>query len=419
MYYPASIENRKNDFKTWATELQGLLESSLQPEVKDRLETILKLVNSGIESNIQRRITAEEYQVLKNHTCFSAYSSNPNNEAANEATYLFLINLERLTVNSKTLQKHNTEIKKLRDLAETKQALETAIESLLEQKVEAESALDSVKAAVKIAETTIATQETSFNSFMEKCQADTEALQELLEEYPSVKAQLKETYEKSSAKLTTEQTKAAAFNKELEALKEKAKNELGNALNTATFKEFVALKEEKIKKADFWGWLVLGLSALILIVNVVWLLCGGLDQLATFQAALQKGDLLAVALHPALLQKLFVNIPLVAFTVLCTQRWLRELRLAEEYSFKSACALHFTSYMELVKKVATEGHDVGYRDFLIGQINTLFTSPLDKVYKNSNAKFGDLHQLSHLLGVVSPPLEKLVTLVKQLEKPPS
>jgi len=187
---------------------------------------------------------------------------------------------------------------------------------------------------------------------------------------------------------------------------QQTKAELKNALDIATFREFNAVCQEKSQMSYWWFWggvsiilIVAGLSGFSLYIS------GAFSQ-NSFPNGIEY-------LYWLIFPKLLVTLPLVGLATFCINRYLKEQRLIEEYRFKSTCALHFNSYMELVQKLCTEEVDKEYREFLVSQINRLFTSPTDRIYKNSNPKASDLNQLADLVGVISPPLEKVVGLVKR------
>jgi hypothetical protein len=194
----------------------------------------------------------------------------------------------------------------------------------------------------------------------------------------------------------------------LEELQKQTLEELGKAINIGTFKEFEAVKKEKDFSAKIW----LG-GALLTIVIV---LGGAIWITVTHQTAIPQVktilDLLSFIAY-----KFSILFPLIGLAVFCIQRFLKESRLAEEYRFKSTCALHFKSYMELVESTCTQEVDKEYREFLISQIKELFTSPTERMYKDSNpnnlkALQENVKPLSECLELIFPQLEKLKNILK-------
>jgi hypothetical protein len=189
--------------------------------------------------------------------------------------------------------------------------------------------------------------------------------------------------------------------KELEDLQEQTRAELEKVFDLGIFKEFEGVKQQKDVSAKHWLWGALG--------TIIVIFAGAICITVTHQTAIPQVktilDLLSFIAY-----KFSILFPLIGLAVFCIQRFLKESRLAEEYRFKSACALHFRSYMELVAELCTEKVDIEYREFLIAQIQQLFTSPTERMYKDSNPM--NLKAVQETLELVFPHLEKLKTLFK-------
>ncbi len=188
--------------------------------------------------------------------------------------------------------------------------------------------------------------------------------------------------------------------KALEDLQEQTRAELGEAINIGTFKEFEAVKKEKDSSANKWFWWAFS-TILVILAGAIWITI-------THQAAIPQVKTL-LDLLSFIAYKFSILFPLIGLAVFFVQRFLRESRLAEEYRFKSTCALHFKSYMELVEQICTEEVDKEYREFLISQIKELFTSPTERMYKDSNPN--NFKAVQDTLELIFPQLEKLKSLL--------
>lgn len=197
---------------------------------------------------------------------------------------------------------------------------------------------------------------------------------------------------------------------DLDNLLSKVKVELTRALDINTFHEFEVVGNSKQKVADHWLIGLFGAVGVIVFANILIAVQFDLFNLKNLIEMSNNPNLLLSILSI----KLLIFLPLAALGWFVFQRYAREQRLAEEYRFKSTCALHFNSYMELVEKLAEDDAQKEYREFLIQQINRLFQSPTERIYKNSNGKKSDLTQLADMLSIISPPLEKIVNVVKNL-----
>jgi hypothetical protein len=200
----------------------------------------------------------------------------------------------------------------------------------------------------------------------------------------------------------------------IQELQEQTKAELKNALDIAAFKEFNHVAKLKDIEKYCWFGLFIGLTVYLAVLG---------HNIATTQGWFdpkQTAVILNQYKQPWQLlafyaSKLVVMFPIVGFAWFCVQRFLRESRIAEEYRFKSTCALHFNAYMELVQKICSPNTDDVYRQFLISQINQLFTSPTERIYKNSNStKGGELKAVSDTLELFVPQLTKIKDLLQHV-----
>jgi predicted nucleic acid-binding Zn-ribbon protein len=270
-----------------------------------------------------------------------------------------------------------------------------AITKFLEEAENSQSDIVSTETALTTLLETITTQttdqETQFNQAFTKL------------------TQANATVEKQKITLQTLQT-------EIQKLQEQTQAELKNALDINTFKEFNSVANKK----DIEKWIWLGCFVMLTAL----LACLG-HNIATTQGwfdAKITATILNQYKQPWQLftfygSKLVVVLPIAGVAWFCVQRFLRESRYAEEYRFKSTCALHFNSYIELVQKLCSPNTDDTYRQFLISQINQLFTSPTERIYKNSNtAKGGELKAVSDTLELFVPQLTKIKHLLQNVSE---
>ncbi len=255
----------------------------------------------------------------------------------------------------------------------------------------------------------VTVQETETNITRTETEVRTE-LNNLIQQIGDQKTQFNNLFKQltdSDSTLDTQRQQLKTLIIQNDELNKKAIETLGKANDIATFEEFnnVAESKDKIR----WWWFALFVFITLAVGLLGWIIAkdqGWFDAKET-QIILNtyKQPWQLIALYSS---KLFVLPPLLGLAYFFLQRYLKESRIAEEYRFKATCALHFKSYMELVQKLCNSEHDSAYRDFLISQIHQLFTSPTDKIYKNSNAfKGGDLKAVTDTLDLVLPQFEKL------------
>ncbi|XVJ50600.1 MAG: hypothetical protein HEQ32_00285 [Vampirovibrio sp.] len=182
----------------------------------------------------------------------------------------------------------------------------------------------------------------------------------------------------------------------LEELQAQTRAELGKAVDINIFTEFDAVKAQKDKSANKW---FRGAFVTILVI-----FAGAICITVTHQTAIPQVKTL-LDLLSFIAYKFSILFPLIGLAVFCIQRFLKESRLAEEYRFKSTCALHFRSYMELVQEICTKEVDKEYREFLIAQIQQLFISPTERMYKDSNPN--NFKAFQDTLGLIFPQVDKL------------
>jgi len=213
---------------------------------------------------------------------------------------------------------------------------------------------------------------------------------------------------KSNQDIEKQKQALQKLSEEVLKLQEQTKAELRNALDIATFKEFDSVAKEKDKTRGAWFSWFIWLTIIIfgLSITISW-------WQGWFNPETTKSILTSYTQPWQLFafygSKLVVLPPLLGLAYFFLQRYLKESRIAEEYRFKATCALHFNSYIELVQKInIPDKADEVYRTFLIAQIKELFTSPTDKIYKNSNlSKGGELKAVSDTLELFVPQLTKI------------
>jgi hypothetical protein len=231
---------------------------------------------------------------------------------------------------------------------------------------------------------------------------------ELVEQLQTQKDEFSSLLKKVQANDKALETQRATFNiltLEVAEVKELAVIALGKANDVGVFKEFNRVVKEKDFARSLW------LSVFVFLIISIFVVGykisydqGWFDPTHVLYKNITEPWELLKLYAP----KLLILAPVLGLVAFCLERYVKESRIAEEYRFKATCALHFTNYMELAQKNETDGKDDTYRGFLMEQIKELFTSPTDKIYKNSNlSKGGELKAVSDTLELFVPQLTKI------------
>ena len=221
-------------------------------------------------------------------------------------------------------------------------------------------------------------------------------------------------------------TKAVADYEKLKTktqeLQKQTEIELTNALGIGTFKEFDAVRQLKDEASEKWLKRAF-VSAYFSFVIILSLLILGSSHFGIKpQAPWVYFEFAIPVFHSWLdiasfvVPKISLTFILSGLTIFVFQRFLKESRLAEEYRFKSTCALHFDSYMKLVKELCDTEADKEYRDFLIHQIQEIFSSPTERIYKDSNTiNMKALKTAREALEIAFPQMERVTRLLTLAE----
>jgi len=214
--------------------------------------------------------------------------------------------------------------------------------------------------------------------------------QEQLEEISNTLDSLEKaeiSYENLTEKILTQQT-------EIDILRQDSSKLLDQILSAGNTEEFGIIKNQKDKDA-FW-WLGSGVLLVLLImlgaIGIAW--SQGL--LDVNSKVINKSSTVIDVLY-IVVSKFSILFPLVGLNVFVFHRYLKEKRLAEEYRFKHTFAMYMSAYKDLV------------REFLISQIKELFTSPTERMYKDSNPN--NFKAVQDTLELIFPQLEKLKSLL--------
>jgi uncharacterized coiled-coil DUF342 family protein len=270
---------------------------------------------------------------------------------------------------------------------------------------------------------------TTFKDEVEELQAD-----ELLENVQAIHDNIVELEGEAKTLLQTNETtfknnldtltKALADYEKLEAktqdLQRQTEIELANALGIGTFKEFDAVRQLKDKTSEKWFRRAFQSTIISFGIILVLIILGSSHfgikanvpyfefAIPVFQSWLEIASFIV--------PKISLTLILSGLTIFFFERFLKESRLAEEYRFKSTCALHFDSYMRLVKELCETEADKEYRDFLTHQIQELFSSPTERIYKDSNTiNMKALKTAREALEIAFPQMERVTRLLTLAE----
>jgi hypothetical protein len=378
-----------------------------------------KFLKMGYPSFAPQRTTHnQEYLQL----CISEIISSPHfykgKQVANYTQKLHEI--EQLKTQLEAIK--NDQLQQVTELLETKRnekTLAEIVEFLVEKHDEIATKSTKTDEDVKAITDLLTEAKTSQKEIVTTEKALTDLLGTITSQTTDQETKFKKEFEK-----LTEANQAVAkqldilkdLESEITKIQETTKAELANALDISVFKEFNAVTKNKDIEKYCWLALFIVMTGLL-----AWL---GHD-IATTQGWFDPKQTAVILnqykqpwqLFAFYASKLVVMLPLAGLAWFFVQRFLRESRIAEEYRFKSTCALHFNAYRELVNELCTKNSDVEYRQFLISQINQLFTSPTETLYKNSNtAKGGELKAVSDTLELFVPQLTKIKHLLQNVSE---
>jgi len=386
MYSNDLIQERQLAIENYLHYLEGREEQSAL------IKGLQRKLRAYGRNQIYSKLSISQWQELE--LAFNAYQNEPNSNTEYNLQ-IVLDNLSRDSRNFSHSETYNDEANTL--IATLNQTL-SEVEAVNSSASRSLSTIEISKIAVEAAEAQI-------QQLLENVQEDEETAKTSWNDLSRELQDAIKANKELEVKYTQSLEEADELKETLETTIEKAIAELGNSLDTALFKEYHKVCESKEFTALWWlgGFffliIVLTVKNLIGVFHPSWVYppipVGGVDPIIGW-----------------LLPRIVINLPIASLAIFSMQRYLREQRLAEEYRFKSTCALHFNAYMELVQKLAKDDTDKEYRDFLVEQINQLFSSPTERIYKDSNVK--SLDDLSKYLGLISPQLEKLFSIVKNV-----
>jgi predicted nucleic acid-binding Zn-ribbon protein len=233
-----------------------------------------------------------------------------------------------------------------------------------------------------------------------------EQLEEISKKLDSLgKAEI--SYENLTKKILTQQT-------EINTLQQRSSKLLTQISSAAQAEEFGNIKHQKDINARWW--LVAGCFLVFLIMYGAYYIASSQGLLDVNPKFMNKNSTVIDILY-IVVSKFSILFPLVGLNVFVFHRYLKEKRLAEEYRFKHTFAMYMSAYKDLVKEACSTSTthetdhpaDKEYREFLISQIKELFTSPTERMYKDSNPD--NFKAVQDTLELIFPQLEKLKNLM--------
>lgn len=177
----------------------------------------------------------------------------------------------------------------------------------------------------------------------------------------------------SSDELLTSETKnLQSLTDELKKLELQIKEDIQKTIGFSLFGAFQKRKESIVTSKRFW------LVALFICVGA------GVGLGMYFIYAFQHMQ----SFNYLYLAKLALSLPVIYAISFCSIQYSKERRLEEEYAFKASISGSLNPYQELVRKLVDmeiPEERAKYADFIISSIESVFSSPTDKVYETTKA----------------------------------
>jgi hypothetical protein len=196
--------------------------------------------------------------------------------------------------------------------------------------------------------------------------------------------------------LTGETEKLQSLTSELKNLELQIKDQIEKAIGFSLFGAFQKRQESIVISKKFWQW------ALFICTGAGVLL--GIYFIITFQH-MQSFNYLYLA-------KLALSLPVIYAISFCSVQYSKERRLEEEYAFKASISVSLNPYQELVGRLVDlkiPEERAKYADFIINSIESVFSSPTDKVYEvnTTYTESKGLESAVKQLGSILDPLAKI------------
>lgn len=206
----------------------------------------------------------------------------------------------------------------------------------------------------------------------------------------------KEWQAASNTLLTDETEKLQFLTGELKRLELQIKDQIEKAIGFSLFGAFQKRQESIVTSKKFWQ------SALFICVGAGVAL--GIYFLFTFRNM--------PSFNYLYLAKLALSLPVIYAISFCSIQYSKERRLEEEYAFKASISVSLNPYQELVGRLVdmkVPEERAKYADFIINSIESVFSSPTDKVYEvhTASGESKGIENAVKQLGPILDPLAKL------------
>ncbi|HZY74440.1 MAG TPA: hypothetical protein VFE22_15135 [Edaphobacter sp.] len=196
--------------------------------------------------------------------------------------------------------------------------------------------------------------------------------------------------------LTEETEKLQSLTGELKNLELQIKDQIEKAIGFSLFGAFQKRQESIVTSKKFWQW------ALFVCVGAGVAL--GVYFLFTFRNM--------PSFNYLYLAKLALSLPVIYAISFCSIQYSKERRLEEEYAFKASISVSLNPYQELVGRLVdmkVPEERAKYADFIISSIESVFSSPTDKVYEVNTAS-GESKGIENAVKQLGPILDPLAKL---------
>ena len=193
--------------------------------------------------------------------------------------------------------------------------------------------------------------------------------------------------------LADETEKLQSLTGELKKLELQIKDQIEKAIGFSLFGAFQKRQESIVTSKKFWQW------ALFVCVGAGIIL--GIYFLYTFRNM--------PSFNYLYLARLALSLPVIYAISFCSIQYSKERRLEEEYAFKASISVSLNPYQELVGRLVdmkVPEERAKYADFIINSIESVFSSPTDKVYEVNTAS-GESKGIENAVKQLGPILDPL------------
>lgn len=196
--------------------------------------------------------------------------------------------------------------------------------------------------------------------------------------------------------LTDETQKLQSLTGELKRLELQIKDQIEKAIGFSLFGAFQKRQESIVTSKKFWQWALFVCTGAGVALGIYFLYA--------FQH-MQSFNYLYLA-------KLALSLPVIYAISFCSVQYSKERRLEEEYAFKASISVSLNPYQELVGRLVdlkVPEERAKYADFIIASIESVFSSPTDKVYEvdTSSSETKGIENAVKQLGPILDPIAKI------------